>query len=398
MIKYYENELDIPPKEDGILNIDVSFDGTWMTRGHRSKIGVAFVIECYTGTVIDFEVLSSYCHSCVLLDRKHSNKIISEQAYQAAKEKHKGVCKKNYQGSSGGMEKEAAVILWGRSLELKLRYTVMVSDGDTNTYDAIKSMNKKKGPYGLEYQVQKEECKNHLHKRMGNRLMGLKRSMREKKVVKGGKVQFRSTLEMSDNTIRALQKYYQSAIYRHIGGTWKDMKLDIMATFFHCTSTDENPKHGLCNVKWCLFKQDEQVIGPVRSHKSMDVYIRCSDKDVIQKVHDIYVDLSCQELLERCLRGKTQNPNESLHSKLWTKSSKTKFAGYDKVLFAAQVTVLQHNYGYEEGSALSLLGIPSSTHSQETEKLFEARRCRRTPPKRRKRDTKKGSAYFPGGF
>lgn len=296
------------------------------------------------------------------------------------------------------MEKTAAFMLWGRSEELKLRYSVMVSDGDTSTYDAIKSMNNKNGPYGLEYTIQKEECKNHLHKRMGNRLMGLKRSMKEKKIVAGGKVQFRSTLEMTDNTIRSLQKYYQSAIYRHVGGSWKDMKVDIMSTFFHCTSTDDNPKHGLCSDKWCFFKQDAKVIGPARSHENMQVSIKCSDPDVLKKVHDIYVDLSRQELLERCLRGKTQNPNESMHSKLWAKCSKTKFAGYDMVLFAAQLTVLQHNFGYEDGSVLSLLHIPSNKHSLEIEKKFESRRSRPTPPKRRKKNPKKDADYFAGGF
>ena len=40
--KYYKDELGIEPDADGVLNIDLSFDGTWMTRGHRSKVGVSF--------------------------------------------------------------------------------------------------------------------------------------------------------------------------------------------------------------------------------------------------------------------------------------------------------------------------------------------------------------------
>jgi hypothetical protein len=43
------------------LSIDVSFDGTWMTRGHRSHVGAAFVIDCDTGFVVDYEVLCNCC-------------------------------------------------------------------------------------------------------------------------------------------------------------------------------------------------------------------------------------------------------------------------------------------------------------------------------------------------
>ena len=50
--------------DDPILDITVSFDGTWMTRGHKSKYGLGCVIEIETGLVIDFVIMSLYCHSC----------------------------------------------------------------------------------------------------------------------------------------------------------------------------------------------------------------------------------------------------------------------------------------------------------------------------------------------
>lgn len=46
--------------EDGILKVDVSFDGTWMKRGHTSKIGMNIIIEVYTDFVIYYELLSKY--------------------------------------------------------------------------------------------------------------------------------------------------------------------------------------------------------------------------------------------------------------------------------------------------------------------------------------------------
>lgn len=58
------------------LDIDVSFDGTLMTRGYRSHVGVGFVIHCDTGFVIDFEVLSNFCEIC-----HKQKKIVSEENF-----------------------------------------------------------------------------------------------------------------------------------------------------------------------------------------------------------------------------------------------------------------------------------------------------------------------------
>ncbi|GFU57193.1 uncharacterized protein TNCV_2212441 [Trichonephila clavipes] len=47
----YENGAEI-------ADLSVSFDGTWLTRGHTSLIDVGCVIDMLTGYVVDFEVMS----------------------------------------------------------------------------------------------------------------------------------------------------------------------------------------------------------------------------------------------------------------------------------------------------------------------------------------------------
>ncbi|GFW44034.1 uncharacterized protein TNCV_997991 [Trichonephila clavipes] len=47
----YENGAEI-------ADLSVSFDGTWLTRGQTSLIGVGCVIDMLTGYVVDFEVIS----------------------------------------------------------------------------------------------------------------------------------------------------------------------------------------------------------------------------------------------------------------------------------------------------------------------------------------------------
>ncbi|GFW83858.1 uncharacterized protein TNCV_1491991 [Trichonephila clavipes] len=47
--KAYEAPTDVP-----VVDISVSFDGSWLTCGHTSLIGIACVIDILTGYVIDF--------------------------------------------------------------------------------------------------------------------------------------------------------------------------------------------------------------------------------------------------------------------------------------------------------------------------------------------------------
>lgn len=65
------------------------------------------------------------------------------------------------------MEIEAAKVMWQRSLARKLRYTTMVSDGDSKTHNALLQLK----PYDVD--VVKEECTNHVSKRIGTALRNL---------------------------------------------------------------------------------------------------------------------------------------------------------------------------------------------------------------------------------
>ena len=56
--------------DDSTPWIDVTFDGTWHKRGFTSMYGVAVVIDILTGYVIDYEVLSKYCHACAISKSK----------------------------------------------------------------------------------------------------------------------------------------------------------------------------------------------------------------------------------------------------------------------------------------------------------------------------------------
>ena len=51
---------------EDVLNISVSFDGTWLTHGHSSHIGVGYVVDLLTGLCID--ALDKIGHSSPMHD------------------------------------------------------------------------------------------------------------------------------------------------------------------------------------------------------------------------------------------------------------------------------------------------------------------------------------------
>ena len=45
-------------------DIPVTFDGTWMRRGHTFVHGAVTVISLATGQLLDYEVYTKFCHTC----------------------------------------------------------------------------------------------------------------------------------------------------------------------------------------------------------------------------------------------------------------------------------------------------------------------------------------------
>lgn len=287
--------IGVVPSDDGILEVEVSFDGTWLTRSHKSRVGVDAVIDVHSGFVLDVEVLSNYCHTCARLATSRKRGCISEAKYTQRIESHN--CGKNFNGRSGAMETEAAVRLWQRSEEtMCLRYKVFVGDGDSSAYNGLVRMNNGKGPYETML-VEKQECLNHVGKRLGTRLQKLKTENVELKKTKKGKVMKRSLFggrnKLTDDVIGHLTRYCTAAI-RRSRGSIQDLRKDILATFFHCSSSDEHPRHHFCPAgsnSWCFYNQARAVCGPPNTHEKMKVYFKLN-QDERSLLFSIYKDLN----------------------------------------------------------------------------------------------------------
>ena len=65
------------------------------------------------------------------------------------------------------MEVEAARVLWWCSVDrYKLRYTVLLSEGDAKTFNELTTIK----PYGDAVEIEKEKCINHVSKRLRSAL------------------------------------------------------------------------------------------------------------------------------------------------------------------------------------------------------------------------------------
>ena len=137
--------------------------------------------------------------------------------------------------------------------------------------------------------------------------------------------------------IDKLQNYYGIAVRTNVGNL-NGMKKDIHAALFHVASSAKDNYHTHCPNgpdSWCGFKRDKENYKPGPGLQL----------DVIKHVKPIFIDLSQESLLEKCLDGKTQNQNESFNNLIWERVPKANFVGFNALETAVYDAVAQFNCG-----------------------------------------------------
>lgn len=350
----------------------VTYDGTWMRRGFSSLFGAFVCIDWSTGRVLDVHVSSRYCHGCTAWKAKREVGLITVQEFQDWQERHADDCTVNTTCFAPAMEAEAAVLLWKRSRERNnLEYHTFIGDGDSKSYSAVK----KAMPYG-DVEVVKEECVGHVQKRVGSRLRTLKRTMKGSKLSDGKPLSGQGRL--TDTVIDDLQTYYGIAVRNHENDL-QGMAKAIWASLFHRASTDEQPEHRFCPTgvsSWCGWQRQKAGADEVyRHHNSLP-------PAVVDTLKPIYRDLTTPNLLGRCLRGATQNQNESLNGLIWSFCPKDGFCGAAVVELAAHLAVACFNNG-----AVSMMAVLREVGCEVGE--FTAAQLRREDDERVKKAARK---------
>ena len=317
--------------ENPIIDIAVSFDGTWQKRGFTSRYGVGVCIDVLTGLVVDFHVRSKYCHQCKLNEKK-----MSTAEFQAWKDQRDHDCCINHTTSSKSMEQEAAKVMWNRSVErFGFRYIEMLSDGDSSAYNAVCG----EKPYG-DKKIDKLECVNHAHKRMGTAL---------RKLTKEERLGGRGVGRLTDAKCESLQNFYRGAIIDNCPNV-EAMRNAVWAGLWHSMSTEEEPQHRQCPVgenSWCFYQQALAKGEHPPSHADHPCHTFLT-RSVAHKLIPVYRRMSDEALLRRMAHGGTQNNNECLNATIWARCPKTAFMGLRRVKGSVARAVCAFNEGATE--------------------------------------------------
>ena len=159
---------------------------------------------------------------------------------------------------------------------------------------------------------------------------------------------------LSEAKIKKIQKYYGLAIrqntlkkpnpkQREVEVAVYSMKKNIIAILHHCTeSRDPAKQHRFCpkgETSWCKWQQD--VASGTSTFKKND----CLPEVFCELLRPTFTTLSDSNLLERCVRGATQNRNESINSMVWARCPKNKHHGIKVVRCAVASAVCHFHSG-----------------------------------------------------
>lgn len=231
-----------------------------------------------------------------------------------------GKCRANHTGATGSMEVEAIKTMFQRSVKNGVRYRNYIGDGDSKAYSELVNFK----PYGDDFSIVKKECVEHVRKRMGTRLREIvKNTVVDTETKAGKKIERKSLSAKGKLTAKMIDKltvHYGLAIRRYSDSVGS-MKNAIWATFFHYSSTDENPQHKKCPSgadSWCEW----QKAAAADALDSFKHTYSALPENVLNAIKPIYEDLSKDALLERCVGSFTQSNNESLNQLIWKISPK----------------------------------------------------------------------------
>ncbi|KAH9380598.1 hypothetical protein HPB48_018795 [Haemaphysalis longicornis] len=177
---------------------------------------------------------------------------------------------------------------------------------------------------------------------------------------------------LTGDLVTKLSSYYGWALKSH-GGDVRAMHKAVMATYHHITSNDTVSNHSLCppGPDSCCRQNTAKAKGePTPKHRYN------LPPHVCEALLPVYERLSDKKLLQRCLQGKTQNSNESLHSMIWALAPKEKHASLFTVQAAVAEAVLKFNAGNERASASILKQLDLNPGLASTKRMAEKDRRR----------------------
>ena len=382
----YINKYGFEEDENGLLPIMVSTDGTWKKRSRKGTGGDSmycevYVVEATLGFIFAYGAMEK-CHTC------HKSGNTKPELCPDESEL--------FHGSSGDMEVHLTKKLFAQSIQLRVKYSTMICDGDSDSYNAVKDT------YGLD-SVTREHCVVHVGKLLPTHLYAKRdKTYTTHRTASGTTIKkwtFKEKvgdLGLSSYKIDKLGTQFQAVIkdttlsiaekQRYIMGIWKhhnDFPLNLKWEDAHVDCYDHD---GKVSCPWKAAK----LAGKPNPKPKTGIFCQWplggEDSNDLKGVFEF---LSRTELLERCALGLSTNINESVHSKSHAMGSKNKILSLKRIRFLGQVNALQHNLGHNKGSFLVNLGTSESLLKVLRKDEEKALKSAKRPAKTRSRNLAK---------
>ena len=147
---------------------------------------------------------------------------------------------------------------------------------------------------------------------------------------------------LTDATIDRLQIYAGVAFQQNVGDL-KSMKSSFLDSLFHVASSKDNLYHyPHCPIgpnSWCKYNAN-------RANNTQTYKLAPGlPRDIIYKIRPIFLELSKDSELEKCLHSKTQNANESFSGTIWEYIPKTTFVTLPNLEFDIYDALANFNIG-----------------------------------------------------
>ena len=163
-------------------------------------------------------------------------------------------------------------------------------------------------------------------KRVGCRLRKLKKNVKGL----GGKGR------LTDAKIDTLQNYFGIALRQNVGKL-NDMRKPCLASMYHVAGYHDSCPSS--KDSWCQYRVDK--LNNTNLYKSKGEL----PIDVRKAILPIYNNLCKEEMLKKCLHGKTQNANESFNGTIWNRIPKATYVGLSTLCSGVYDAVSHFNYG-----------------------------------------------------
>ena len=337
---------------NGRYEVTISIDGCYPKRSYynnySSLYGVTFIICVYTGIILGYYV----AQKCNANDCEERNVLNTQCKYGL------------FHGHSSGLEVAGAKALFTKNrndADCRLLFATYVGDGDSAVgREILKDPNTKK--LECQFHYRKSSRKKLIFTFHNSVVMIPKKRTWDRKTQKWSKQTYypRYPLRAREKSLAlSYSNQILTEVRRNLRKPATIKRKAILAICLHnfdhrnATRAQRRDFHQYCNKDWCAYKdavsRKEKYVCRVNRPLAVQAEVR-------EKVLKCFEKCANLAKLGRLNRNVSTNMNESIHARFFEIVTKVHHYSYARICYAAEQTILEHNFGHYGGSFLHVLG------------------------------------------